>query len=384
MKIAILQNKNRLNTLSIGALVLQDELQRQGYTVEVCNYQTAFNYSHVLVSMTAVDDIYDLYRNMHRNNWQKRTFLAFVGGFGCQNPIALQHFCDYAFFGRADGVIADFLQYPKKYTEHCFAISSPHKVKLRQVDSCYPNQVNYGANKSNWTEKFIGCPYRCKFCHYSHNRKYVGNGTYINNGISTGSPEVMLKDICKLEERQGRLTAALDGYSERLRYAYGKRISWDMVEEAMDTLASFKGNTYFKLYNICNFPTETKADEEEFVEFWKRYTSETQKADGVVVVDVFNTAFRPSLNTPMERCGVMLYPEARREVPEIAQGKGFSIRYTHLSKGWKEHYKDVVAIRYTNIEHIERIALHNELLFTPTDYLREYSQEEDLPFKFFS
>jgi radical SAM superfamily enzyme YgiQ (UPF0313 family) len=358
-----------------------DELKRNGIDVFICDYKTAFNYTHVLVSMTATDDIFDIYRQCHKNNWQNRTFTAFVGGFGCQNPIALEKFVDYAFFGRADGVICDYIQNPKNYQEYSFKISQPHKIELRQVDRLYPYSVVYGANNTTWNEKFIGCPFRCKFCHYSHNRKYIGGGGYINNGLSSGSPEVMLKDICNLTEKVGRLTAALDGYSERLRFMFGKKITWDMVEEAMDTLAAFKGNTYFKLYNITNFPTETEADEKEFIDFWAKYTDYTKKADGIVRVDIFNTAFRPSLNTPMERMPVKLYPEARRENPDIVSKNGFVVKYTHLAKGAKEHLKDVISIRYTNIEHIEWIALNDDFGFYTTEYLREYSEIEDLKFK---
>jgi hypothetical protein len=381
MKIAILQVKNRNSSISIGALVLMDELKRNGFDADVCDYKTAFDYTHVLVSMTATDDIYDIYKQCHKNNWQNRTFTAFVGGFGCQNPIALASFIDYAFFGRADGVICDYLQNPENYTVYSFRISQPHKIELRQVSELYPYPVIYGANNTTWKEKFIGCPFRCKFCHYSYNRKYIGGGGYINNGLSTGSPEMMLKDICDLTEKTGRLTAALDGYSERLRFKFGKKISWDMLEAVMDTLASFKGNTYFKLYNITNFPTETEADEQEFIYFWTNYVQITKKADGIVKVDIFNTAFRPSLNTPMERMPVKLYPEARHENPDIVSKNGFILKYTHLAKGAKEHLKDVISIRYINPEHIERIALYEDFGFNTTEYLREYSGTEELKFK---
>jgi len=381
LKIAVLQVKNRNNSISIGAGVLIDELTRSGYIVDICDYKTAFNYTHILVSMTATDDIFDIYKQCKKNNWNKRNFVAFVGGFGCQNPVALSDFIDYAFFGRADGVILDFLQNPEKYSQHSFNLKQPKKVELRQVNTLYPYTIIYGKNKTRWSEKFIGCPHKCKFCHYSHNRKYIGDGTYINNGLSTGSPEIMLKDICKLTSKLGRLTSALDGYSERLRFMFGKKITWEMLEEAMDILASFKGNTYFKLYNICNFPTETEADEIEFNEFWFDYVNCSKKADGIVKVDVFNTAFRPSINTPMERCPVRLYPEARKENPDIVSKNGFVVKYTHLTKGAKEHLKDVISIRYSNPEHIATVALEDSFDFDLTDYLREYSESEELKFK---
>lgn len=83
----------------------------------------------------------------------------------------------------------------------------------------------------------------------------------------------------------------------------------------------------------------------------------------------------------MERMPVSLFPEARKMVPEIASGKGFSVCYTHLTKGWKEHLKDVISIRYTNIEHIHRIAIFDDIEFGWNDYLRKYEDDERLGFK---
>lgn len=387
MKIAILHTYSRNDSITIGALVIKDELERKGYTVDICDYSTAFNYTHVLVSMTATDDIFHIYAGCNKNNWNNRTFKAFVGGFGCQNPIALADYIDYAFFGRSDGIIDELLSNPHKFDKHCFQISIPHKVELRQINECYPNEVRYGKNQGKWKEKIIGCPFRCKFCHYSHNRKYVGNGGYQNDQLSS-SPEVMLKDIINLTEKKGRLTCALDGYSERLRFKWGKKITWDMVEEALDHLASFKGNTYLKLYNITNFPTESEADRKEFYEFFNEYVECSNKPDGLLTVDVFNTAFRPSLNTPMERMPAKLYPEARQEIAEIAKGNGFNIKFTHLIKGAWEHLKDLISIRYIDVEHIDYVSRCksnslNDFIsnYDITPYIQEYKKNEELKFK---
>ncbi len=395
MRIAILHSKNRNDSISIGALVLQDDLQQKGHDVSICDYNTAFNYTHVLVSMTSTDDLFHIYKACKENNWENRTFTAYVGGFGCQNPIALAPFIDWAFFGRAEGIIADFIKEPEVFTEYSFNLSAPRKVKLRQVQQLYDRPVTYGKNHIQWKEKIVGCPYKCKFCHYSHNRKYVGNGGYMNDQLTT-SAEVMLKDIVKLEKKPGRITAALDGYSKRLRYKFGKRISWQMVEDAMDHLSSFKGNTYFKLYNITNFPTETQTDRDEFFEFWKEYVQYSRKADGVVNVEVFNTAFRPSLNTPMERMEAKLYPEARQEIAEIAKGNGYNIKFTHLTRGAYSHLEDLISIRYTDVDIIDFIATNKEFNklnnkakldyilanYDISPYIRRYDDKEELKFKF--
>lgn len=386
MKISILRTYNRNDSISIGMLVIKDELERKGHTVDVCDYQSAFKYTHVLVSMTATDDIYHIYKNCKKHRWGKRTFKAFVGGFGCQNPIALSEYIDYAFFGRADGIIDDILREPFRFKENLFDISKPHKVNIRQVNKCYPFRVTYGKNKIKWQEKFIGCPFRCKFCHYSHNRTHVGTG-YRNDQL-TASAEVMLKDIVAIEKKPGRLTTALDGYSERLRYKFGKKISWDMVEDSIDHLSEFKGNLYLKLYNITNFPTEQDSDRAEFFDFFRKYAEDNYKGDGCVTIDVFNTAFRPSINTPMERMPARLYPEARQDISTIAKCNGYNFKFTHFTRGAWEHLKDLISIRYTEKGHIDHISsvqgngMEGFLSkYDISDYVREYKGDEALKFK---
>ena len=149
-KVAFLKNKNRNDSISIGASVIIDELKRNGIAVDICDYKTAFEYKLVLVSMTATEDIFDLYGNMHRAGWERRTFTAMVGGFGCQNPWGLEAFVDYAWFGRADGLITEAvnLLLTGKDLTTCvnFAcvsrLSEPRRVQLRQVSELYGEHLS--------------------------------------------------------------------------------------------------------------------------------------------------------------------------------------------------------------------------------------------------
>jgi radical SAM superfamily enzyme YgiQ (UPF0313 family) len=401
MRVAFLKNKNRNDSLSIGASVIIDELLTGGVVVEICNYETAFDYDIVMISMTSTEDIFDLYGNMFRAGWERRTFTAIVGGFGCQNPWALSPYVDYAFFGRADGVMNELLNnlYGKRDVcgiYSCVAqLRSPRKVDVRQVGELYPRSVRYGKNMSVWTEKFVGCPNRCAFCHYSWNRKRIGGKAYINDGLSSGSPELMLNDICSRPDKFGRFTTALDGYSERLRYLFGKHISWQQVEEALDHVASFRGNTYIKLYNIHNFPTETEADRQEFFDFFSGYAENSMKPDGVVMVEVLNTAFRPSINTPMQRMEARLFPPARYEDNRVAAGDGFVFKMSVNNRDAYSHLQDLISIRYTERHYdlIHYIAtdrsfakMNNaEKLMAVSnrtrieDFIRSYSLDEYLP-----
>jgi radical SAM superfamily enzyme YgiQ (UPF0313 family) len=401
MKIAFLKNKNRNDSISIGASVIIDELAQDGIAVDICDYETAFNYDIILVSMTSTEDIFDLYGNMYRAGWQRRTFAAIVGGFGCQNPWGLKDFLDYAFFGRLDGIAKPIIEFcylnkNENYSpfEFLAPLKFPRSVKIRQASELYPRPVRYGKNNSVWTEKFIGCPHRCKFCHYSWNRQRIGGEKYINDGLSAGSPEIMFADICNRHEKFGRFTTALDGYSERLRYMFGKKISWQMVEDALDHVASFRGNTYIKLYNIHNLPSETQEDREEFFDFFRKYAENSMKPDGIVTVEVLNTAFRPSLNTPMQRLEARLYPPARYEDTRVAVGDGFVVKMSVNNRDAYSHLQDLISIRYTdkhadlihyistdkafarlnNAEKLQSVTARCDI----TDFLRRYEIDESM------
>ena len=362
-RIAIVHVKTRNEAITIGALVIKAELEANGFPVAICTYEEAHNYDLVLVSMTSTWDIYEFYSSMKKAKWESRKFKSLLGGFGCQNPFALEDFIDYAFFGRAEGVITEVVENILSNKELSYPFITP--LKLPKVTYARPVQylsvyeVKYGKNCSTWKEEFTGCPFTCKFCHYTWNRKNVRHGDpgkYLNDGISTGSKEVMLMDVIDYAEKLGRVTAGLDGYSERLRFLYGKPITWDIMEGALDHMASFKGNSYMKIYNITNFPTESPEDEREFLNFCNDYTGSTSKKDGILSVEVFNTAFRPSINTPMERMPVSLFPEARRDNLQIASGSGIVIKYTHLIQGAWMHLADVIAIRYNVAKHKHIIA----------------------------
>lgn len=362
-RIAIVHVKTRNEAITIGALVIKAELEANGYGVDICTYDEAHKYELALVSMTSTWDIYEFYKSMQNAGWQNRKFKTLLGGFGCQNPFALDDFIDWAFFGRAEGIITQVVEdiLTGKEPDYSFMtpLKNPRVTIARPVQYLSIYEVKYGKNCSTWKEEFTGCPFTCKFCHYTWNRKNVREGDpgkYLNDGISTGSKEVMLMDVIDYEEKLGRVTAGLDGYSERLRFLYGKPITWDIMEGALDHMASFKGNSYMKIYNITNFPGETQEDENEFLNFCKEYTESTSKKDGILSVEVFNTAFRPSINTPMERMPARLFPEARRENLQIASGSGIVIKYTHLIQGAWMHLADVIAIRYNAQQHKDVIS----------------------------
>jgi len=408
-KIAILHTFSRNDSTSIGALVIKDELERKGYHVDFCDYSSAFNYTHVLVSMTSTDDIFHIYAGCKKNNWQNRTFKALVGGFGCQNPIALSDYIDYAFFGRTDGIIEDVLINHLKFKEHLFKISKPHMVSIRQVSECYPNSIKH--NGAKWREKSIGCPVKCKFCSFSHTRDWVKGEYETFEWLLKGrTQEVLIKDIPeKVIKKQGWVKSAIDGYSERLRFKYGKKFAtWENIENALDHLCTFKGTTKLQLYNIHNFPTETKEDIIEFFDFFNNYVEDAYKGDGKLIVEIHNTPFRPTLCTPMERQGAKLFPAAKPQVGllnnyfnylpvkpnslTIASKNNIHVKFSVFIENPFKHLKGLISIRYSDKDIIEEILRIESMSGVKaldyciknidiTPYIREYKENEDLKFK---
>ncbi|MCL2597274.1 MAG: hypothetical protein FWD66_06400 [Paludibacter sp.] len=265
-----------------------------------------------------------------------------------------------------------------------------------------------------WNETSIGCPVRCKFCHFSHNRKWVaGENNTFEWLIKNRTIECLIKDIPqKVTEKQGWIKSAIDGYSERLRIAYGKKFAtWQNIENALDHIMEFEGTTKLHLYNIHNLPTETEIDRQEFYNFFRDYAENNMKTNGKLIVEIHNTPFRPTINTPLERAEVKLYPQAKplnyaflknrsnleykKDSLVIAEGDGFIVRWTKFIEMPFKHLKDVIAIRYgidadiiheistgnydnmSSADSIDKLTKRYDL----TPYLREYNQSEQLPFK---
>ena len=100
-----------------------------------------------------------------------------------------------------------------------------------------------------------------------------------------------------------QIRSALDGFSERVRYLYGKRISNKEVIEGIELLGEYPDGGYISTYNISNFPGETPADKAEFEETLAQ-ANPTRR----VIMVLHTTPFRPSPATPMQWEPASLFP----------------------------------------------------------------------------
>jgi hypothetical protein len=111
------------------------------------------------------------------------------------------------------------------------------------------------------------------------------------------------KDITKIEKKEGRIRTAVDGFSERLRFAYGKKITNQEIIDGINHIGSFEGTTVVLVYNISNMPGETEDDRQELYATVKKAEPENR-----VIVVFQSTPFRPSLVTPLQWAPVKLFP----------------------------------------------------------------------------
>lgn len=297
---------------NIGANVIIDVLKRNNINVDFCTAETAHNYRIVLVSFTSDYDVYAFYTAVALlPNWQpKRKFIVVGGGEGMQNPTTIRNYLDYGVFGRAENIIVDLIDtvLGGSIFIHPSVMNLPeiHGVKVNQVKKLYPYEINLGGGrgKRDWKESFMGCPNKCLFCHYTWSRKWIGGNTYYQGDLTMSrSVEVLWKDIINMEKKEGRVRSAIDGFSERLRFAYGKKITNDEIIEGINKVGSFGGITVLMTYNISNMPHETEQDRQELYATIKQANPKNR-----VIIVFQSTPFRPSLLTPLQWAPVKLFP----------------------------------------------------------------------------
>lgn len=386
-----------------GALVIENVLKKKDFNVGRCTPESAHKWEIVLVSFTSNYDVISFYQAVAlRPDWQrgKRKFKVIGGGFGIQNPILIRDYLDFAVFGRAEHWIYDVVDkiLGGSIPNHPSLMNLPdiHQVVISQSDTLYGDV--------DFNETFTGCPLKCMFCHYTWARRYQdrreGNkGSYVQESLTNGNtPELTWDQLFTYGKKAGRIRVAIDGFSERLRYVYGKRILNGDIEQGINAIGQYEGNTVLLVYNICNMPTETEIDINEL------YTT-LKKSDpkGRVIFVLHSTPFRPSLATPMQWEPVNLWPEwVDKRATIIDDRPNFRAVHSYTLESAWSHLLSVIIERATP----ETREMFHKIVFSPTlagtkyrsaqkvkilqrhydlsQYLKEYNLDEELPGWFLS
>lgn len=390
---------------NIGANVIIDILNKYGVKCDICTPDTAKNYKIVLVSLTSSYDCIALYKAVSLlPSWQNgRTFTVICGGAGMQNPTTIRNYIDYAVFGRAESII-----YPLINTvlgggifihDSVMKLPDIYPVKFHQSRELYNSTVNLGMGRGcrEWKEQFIGCPNKCLFCHYTWAHRKVGKGTYYQGELTMNrSVEVLWKDMFQINKKEGRIRTAIDGFSQRIRYAYGKIITNSDIIDGINHIGSFAGTTVLLTYNISNMPGETEIDREDLYNTVKEANPKHR-----VIVVFQSTPFRPSLLTPMQWANVTLFPATSDlSASVICDSENLRVMHSFTNESPYSQLETVIVDRATvNTDKLFHIICHHSKLksmnvknrvktllnnFDMSQYLKEYDINEKLPSWFLS
>lgn len=218
--------------------------------------------------------------------------------------------------------------------------------------------------------------------------------------------ELTMLDI--VEQYSGqfpRLLTAADGFSERLRFAFNKKITREKIGEVGRHLADVwqrtRGHTPEKrlrcmVYNIGNYPSETDADRAELPD-----DLVNAAPDGRITYVLHTTPFRPSPLTPSAYLPVDLFPSHRKNPGEsklLGKEGNCQVFVSGTQESPLSQLMSVIIERATDPEltdavlgamlfskEYRRRKTYREKIralsgwFDLTDYLRGYSLDEPLP-----
>ena len=314
------RDRGWLNYQPLGVKVLAEVLDAAGVDAGTCSAASAAERQVVLVSLSSEHDVHAFLAAVAaREDWQpgRRRFRVVAGGFGMQNPQPLRHFVDYAYFGRAEEDIVALVAAAER-GEPADSDAVMHLPEVSPVTVAQPVTLFDGM----FREEFVGCPLRCKFCHYTFARRHLGGdhaysrtetvaGDYVQTmghggkRNPTNSIEATWPQLLDWPHPPGatNISAAIDGPSERLRWLYGKRITRaEVVEGIENIIKTVRGHglngVYLTHYDI-RFPAETDADRAELLDTLAEISPDTGPHFRAYV-NFAITPFKPSPWTPMQ------------------------------------------------------------------------------------
>ena len=304
-----------------GIAVVVDILRRGGHTIEYAGIASVLKYDFILVSITSDCDWFPYVAE--RLKWPTGKYRVVVGGAGVLNIRALLPFADYFVFGRAEGIVCELLSgtYDGDSVAEGKTFGKHQHYRINQSPRTYPESVRLESG-TTYKETMVGCQHRCLFCSYTWHRRNVG-GDFCYGDLWGKNPgvELPILDMADKQVNYGVLqTTAIDGMSERLRFAVGKKISSEMFRGFLvDHQRNSKAGR-LRLYNILGYPSETEADWDEFygdIVAVDRQIPRASKQHGYVL---HSTPFRAMPGTPMA-CKPMQYVNFRGAVARVL-GRG--------------------------------------------------------------
>ncbi|MEK7112206.1 MAG: hypothetical protein AAB875_02660, partial [Patescibacteria group bacterium] len=235
--------------------------------------------------------------------WKLRSNIVIAGGWGLRNVAPLRHIIDFAVFGRGENTIVELIETILKgrdiKIDNVMNLKSyPTPVTFDQAKELYPHEID--SKPIKYKEFSLGCPRQCWFCIYTFARKFLKDGQDPYYETSTKfqmSKELIITDIKRRWNGQSvNLRTSIDGWSERLRLAFNKKIYDEDIIEAIEA-ASIIGTsnpTHINTYMICGYPTETNEEKDKFIDL----LSQAHPVGNKIVLKLILVPFRPAPLTP--------------------------------------------------------------------------------------
>lgn len=384
---------------NIGAYVIKDVLERARYSIDFVCPEFIDRYKIVLVSLTSSYDIINFLSAIKPlKSWKNRKCKIIIGGPGVQNIYSIREYIDFAVFGRGEKIIVSLIESILKNKEFLHESVMNLKdgitpVKFCQAEELYPYEIPL--YPIPYREVSIGCRNKCLFCHYT----FVRNTIEIEDRYLTGfkysksSEEFLFKELLQKIEYKGKWRTAIDGFSERLRFVFNKRISDEQIINTIEELSlRWQGEKlWLYIYMIGNYPTETEKDIKEFRENLRQVEIKGKP----VFVNLHVSLFRPSPLTPSAYLPVNIETDWRKKDHRIITKKNFVVSLDYTRESLYGFFQTVIIERATEdsddlintilfSRNFNKLSVDDKMVilkkrFDLSQYTREYSTDERLP-----
>ena len=285
-------------------------------------------YDIVLISLTSYLDIYNLvytFEKYHVKTWRCKII---IGGSAVVNIKTYCNYGDYFCFGRGELSIHDifnhiFYNTPIKHN-HIFirGVSNfSQHFQFRTTEQFYVDK------KSSIIETSYGCYKNCYFCQYTNVTKlfkcFYGKKSFYKFGRESNFEHIQITD-------GNGYTTAIDGNSQRLRYAFNKFISDNDISNLFLSTPSINQLITLKLYNIAGYPTEQDYDFENLISLFKSIDSKL-KMNHFNILMVY-TPFSPEPVTPSELLEANIFINYRNYLKKYSsESNGLVFSGKHIS-----------------------------------------------------
>lgn len=302
--------------------------------------------------------------------------IVIAGGIGVNNPVPLAHFVDIFVLGDGEEAVPELLTLAASLNrnEFLFAVHEAgyyvpalHRGETilarwsKDIGTSLKYPIYSLSGRSRQLEIARGCANHCRFCTIAwtkrpyretpakniieamQNEEVKGINLFAPNGAGHSkyreiyralqgndkrltSCDARVDDVQEIDYAPGTIfNLGVDGCSQRLRDAVGKRVNSDQIVTTIKTLTG-RGCRSIKLYLIVDLPGETCGDQDEFYDLLEQIGRETQTGD--FCLQIVNTSFNPLPHTPLQWAPVARGRKIRDHWRDLFRNRGkFKLPY---------------------------------------------------------